>query len=142
MSSAVDIARFFDVSDVVIGLTIVAAGTSLPELAASIGSVLKKEDDLAVGNIIGSNIYNLLAVYSVSGVVAPGPVAESVLDCDFPVMLAYTGVLFILGYGITKADILIIGKVLAYCLPLCRLSMGCLSKCGFRLILPAENENT
>jgi cation:H+ antiporter len=101
--SAVDIARFFDVSDMVIGLTIVAVGTSLPELAASIGSVLKKEDDLAVGNIIGSNIYNLLAVYSVPGVMAPGPVAESVLDRDFPVMLAYTSVLFILGYGISKA---------------------------------------
>ena len=101
--SAVNIAQFFGVSDVVIGLTIVAVGTSLPELAASIGSVLKGEDDLAVGNVVGSNIYNLLAVYSVPGVLAPGPVAESVLARDFPVMLAFTGALFILGYGISKA---------------------------------------
>jgi cation:H+ antiporter len=101
--SAVNIAQFFGVSDVVIGLTIVAVGTSLPELAASIGSVLKGEDDLAVGNVVGSNIYNLLAVYSVPGVLAPGPVAESVLTRDFPVMLAFTGALFILGYGISKA---------------------------------------
>lgn len=101
--SAVNIAQFFSVSDVVIGLTIVAVGTSLPELAASIGSVLKNEDDLAVGNVVGSNIYNLLAVYSMPGVLAPGPVAESVLARDFPVMLAFTGILFILGYGISKA---------------------------------------
>ncbi|WP_027160148.1 calcium/sodium antiporter [Methylobacter luteus] len=101
--SAVNIAQFFSVSDVVIGLTIVAVGTSLPELAASVGSVLKNEDDLAVGNVVGSNIYNLLAVYSMPGVLAPGPVAESVLARDFPVMLAFTGILFILGYGISKA---------------------------------------
>jgi cation:H+ antiporter len=103
VTSAVNIAQFFGVSDVVIGLTIVAVGTSLPELAASIGSVLKGEDDLAVGNVVGSNIYNLLAVYSVPGVLAPGPVGESVLTRDFPVMLAFTGALFILGYGISKA---------------------------------------
>lgn len=101
--AAVNIAESFGVSDLVIGLTIVALGTSLPELAASISSVLKKEDDLAVGNIIGSNMYNLLAVYSLPGLIAPGPVAESVISRDFPVLLGLTGVLFILGYGITKA---------------------------------------
>lgn len=58
-----NIAHAMGVSDLVIGLTIVALGTSLPELAASIGSVLKGEDDLAVGNVIGSNVYNLLAVF-------------------------------------------------------------------------------
>jgi cation:H+ antiporter len=101
--AAVNIAESFGVSDLVIGLTIVALGTSLPELAASISSVLKKEDDLAVGNIIGSNMYNLLAVYSLPGIIAPGPVAESVIYRDFPVMLGLTGVLFILGYGLTKS---------------------------------------
>lgn len=101
--AAVNIAESFGVSDLVIGLTIVALGTSLPELAASISSVLKKEDDLAVGNIIGSNMYNLLAVYSLPGLIAPGPVAESVVSRDFPVMLVLTAVLFILGYGWTKA---------------------------------------
>lgn len=101
--SAVNIAESFGVSDLVIGLTIVALGTSLPELAASISSVLKKEDDLAVGNIIGSNVYNLLAVYSLPGLIAPGPVAESVVTRDFPVMLALTGFLFILGYSRSRA---------------------------------------
>lgn len=101
--AAVNIAESFGVSDLVIGLTIVALGTSLPELAASISSVLKNEDDLAVGNVIGSNMYNLLAVYSLPGLIAPGPVAESVLYRDFPVMLALTGGLFVLGYGLTKA---------------------------------------
>lgn len=101
--AAVNIAESFGVSDLVIGLTVVALGTSLPELAASISSVLKKEDDLAVGNIIGSNMYNLLAVYSLPGLIAPGAVAESVISRDFPVMLGLTGVLFVLGYGLTKA---------------------------------------
>ena len=100
--AAVNIAAAFGVSDLVIGLTIVALGTSLPELAASITSVLKKEDDLAVGNIIGSNMYNLLAVYSQPALLAPGAVAASVIQRDFPVMLGLTGVLFVLGYGIGK----------------------------------------
>mgnify|MGYP000164337761 CR=1 FL=1 len=101
--AAVNIAESFGVSDLVIGLTIVALGTSLPELAASISSVLKNEDDLAVGNVIGSNMYNLLAVYSLPGLIAPGGVDESVISRDFPVMLALTGVLFVLGYGLTKS---------------------------------------
>ncbi|WP_305909080.1 calcium/sodium antiporter [Methylomarinum sp. Ch1-1] len=100
--AAVNIAESFGVSDLVIGLTIVALGTSLPELAASIASVLKKEDDLAIGNVIGSNIYNLLAVYSLPGLIAPGPVAESVLTRDFPVMLGFTFALFLLGYGFNR----------------------------------------
>lgn len=117
--AAVNIAESFGVSDLVIGLTIVALGTSLPELAASISSVLKKEDDLAVGNIIGSNMYNLLAVYSLPGLIAPGPVAESVIYRDFPVMLGFTGVLFILGYGLAKSGKINrwegSGLLLAYC---------------------------
>ncbi len=101
--ASVNIAQLFGVSDLVIGLTVVALGTSLPELAASISSVLKKEDDLAVGNIIGSNMYNLLAVYSLPGIIAPGALAETVISRDFPVMLGLTGALFILGYGYKKA---------------------------------------
>lgn len=101
--AAVNIAVSYGVSDLLIGLTIVAFGTSLPELAASISSVLKKEDDLAVGNVIGSNLYNLLAVYSLPGLLAPGAVAESVIYRDFPVMLVFTGILFILGFGLKKA---------------------------------------
>ena len=100
--AAVNIAEYYGISDLVIGLTVVALGTSLPELAASITSVLKKESDLAIGNIIGSNMYNLLAVFSLPGIIAPGSVESSVVDRDFPVMLALTGVLFIIGYGFGK----------------------------------------
>jgi cation:H+ antiporter len=100
--AGVGIAVYFGVTDLVIGLTIVALGTSLPELAASITSVLKKEDDLAIGNIIGSNMYNLLAVYALPGIIAPGAVMNSVVTRDFPVMLVFTGILFFLGYGVAK----------------------------------------
>jgi len=101
--AAVNIAHMMGVSDLVIGLTIVALGTSLPELAASIGSVLKGEDDLAVGNVIGSNVYNLLAVFSLPALIAPGPVDASVISRDFPVLLAFTAVLFVLGVGLSRA---------------------------------------
>ena len=117
--AAVNIAQYYGVSDLVIGLTIVALGTSLPELAASITSVLKKEEDLAIGNIIGSNVYNLLAVYSLPGLIAPGILSESVLNRDFPVMLLFTGVLFFLGYGFGKTGrinrIEGLALVLCYC---------------------------
>lgn len=95
----VNIAELFGISDLVIGLTIVAVGTSLPELAASVAGVLKKEDDLAIGNIIGSNMYNLLAVYSLPGIIAPGVLNINVVERDFPVMLGFTALLFLLGYG-------------------------------------------
>ncbi len=101
--AAVNIAHTLGVSDLVIGLTIVALGTSLPELAASIGSVLKGEDDLAIGNVIGSNVYNLLAVYSLPALIAPGAVDAVVISRDFPVLLAFTAALFVLGIGISKA---------------------------------------
>lgn len=101
--AAVNIAQTMGVSDLVIGLTIVALGTSLPELAASISSVLKGEDDLAVGNVIGSNVYNLLAVYSLPALLAPGPVDAIVISRDFPVLLAFTAALFVLGVGYSKA---------------------------------------
>lgn len=87
---AVGIAEVLGVSDLIIGLTIVALGTSLPELAASIASALKNEPDLAIGNILGSNLYNLMAVLSIPGLVAPGAVSAEVLSRDMPVMLALT----------------------------------------------------
>jgi len=101
--ASVNIAHAMGVSDLVIGLTIVALGTSLPELAASIGSVLKGEHDLAIGNVIGSNVYNLLAVYSLPALIAPGPVDAMVIIRDFPVLLGFTAALFVLGVGISKA---------------------------------------
>ena len=94
---AVDVAVALGVSDLVIGLTIVAVGTSLPELAASIMSALKNEPDLAIGNVVGSNIWNLLAVLGVPGLLAPGLVPPEVLGRDILVMLALTLALFIMG---------------------------------------------
>ncbi|ORU91994.1 MAG: calcium/sodium antiporter [Cycloclasticus sp. symbiont of Bathymodiolus heckerae] len=97
--SAVNIAVIFGVSDLVIGLTIVAIGTSLPELAASITSVLKKEPDLAVGNIIGSNAFNLLAVFCLPGLIHPGTVDAALISRDFPIMLGLTLLLFLFAYS-------------------------------------------
>ncbi|MCU7890243.1 MAG: calcium/sodium antiporter [Candidatus Thiodiazotropha sp. (ex Ustalcina ferruginea)] len=99
---ATNVAVALGVSDVIIGLTIVAIGTSLPELAASITSAMKGEDDLAIGNVIGSNLYNMLAVLSIPGLVAPGPYAPEVLTRDLPVMLGLTLFLFSMGYGFGK----------------------------------------
>ncbi len=94
--SATEIALGFGVSELTIGLTIVAIGTSLPELAASITSALKKHHDMAIGNIIGSNIFNLLAVMAVPGIVAPMSMDPTVFDRDFPIMAGLTIVLAIM----------------------------------------------
>ena len=96
---AVAIAQSMGISDLVIGLTIVALGTSLPELAASLMSALKNEHDIAIGNIIGSNIFNLLAVLGLPGLLNPGPVDASVLTRDYPVMIFLTLALFVMAYG-------------------------------------------
>jgi cation:H+ antiporter len=96
---AVDLASMFGISDLVIGLTIVAVGTSLPELASSIIAARKGEHDLALGNILGSNLFNTLAVVGIAGLIAPMSVAPEVLTRDFPVMAALTLVLFAMCYG-------------------------------------------
>lgn len=97
---AVDIAHTFGVSDLVIGLTIVAIGTSLPELAASIVAVKKGEHDLAIGNVIGSNMFNILLVIGVSATIMPMNNIPSVaFNRDFVVMLGLTIMLFIMAYG-------------------------------------------
>ncbi|MBD3641672.1 MAG: calcium/sodium antiporter [Marinobacter sp.] len=96
---AVDLATAFGVSDLIIGLTIVAVGTSLPELASSIIAARKGEHDLALGNILGSNLFNTLAVVGIAGLIAPIGVADEVLVRDLPVMAGLTLALFVLGYG-------------------------------------------
>jgi cation:H+ antiporter len=96
---AVSIAQQMGVSDLVIGLTIVALGTSLPELAATMMSAIKREHDIAIGNVIGSNIFNLLAVLGLPGLLNPGPVDTAVLTRDYPVMIGLTVALFIMAYG-------------------------------------------
>lgn len=96
---AVEIALIFGVSDLIIGLTIVALGTSLPELAATLTSALKNEHDLAIGNIIGSNIFNLLAVIGIPAIITPIQLSESVIQRDFLSMIAISFALFIMAYG-------------------------------------------
>ena len=96
---AVNIATALGVSDLIIGLTIVAIGTSLPELAAAIVSALKKEHDIAIGNIIGSNMFNLLAVLSMPGLIHPLPLETVVLTRDYAIMFGLTMALFVMAYG-------------------------------------------
>lgn len=99
---AVEIARTFGLSDHIIGLTIIAFGTSLPELAASFAAVKKNEHDLALGNVIGSNLFNTLAVVGIAGVIHPLPIEEDIMHRDMLVMSALTLSLFVLGYGLKK----------------------------------------
>ena len=96
---AIEVATALGVSDLLIGLTIVAIGTSLPDLATSVMSALKSEPDIAVGNVIGSNIFNLLAVLSVPGLVAAPAISDAVLTRDMPVMLGLTLMLFLMDRG-------------------------------------------
>lgn len=87
---AVEIARSYGISELVIGLTIIAIGTSLPELAASVTSALKGHHDIAIGNVVGSNIFNLLAVMPIPGLVATTEIAPEVLWRDYGSMLGLT----------------------------------------------------
>ena len=96
---AVEIAHAFGVSDLVIGLTIIAVGTSLPELASSIIATRKGENDLALGNILGSNLFNTLAVVGIAGSIAPMTVGPEVLSRDMLVMGCLTLSLFLICYG-------------------------------------------
>ena len=97
---AVEIAHALGVSDLVIGLTIVALGTSLPELAASVIAARKGEHDIALGNVIGSNMFNLLAVIGIAGVIAPlHDITPDAVSRDWLTMLAFTVALFVMAYG-------------------------------------------
>ncbi|MBF0219684.1 MAG: calcium/sodium antiporter [Gammaproteobacteria bacterium] len=96
---AVEIAHGFGISDLIIGLTIVAIGTSLPELASSVIAARKGEHDIALGNIIGSNLFNTLAVVGIAGTIHPMTVGPEVFNRDIMVMAALTLSLFVIGYG-------------------------------------------
>jgi len=96
---AVEIARQLNVGDLIIGLTVVAIGTSLPELAASIIALRKKEHDIALGNVLGSNLFNTLAVVGIAGAIQPMTVPPEVLSRDMLIMTVLTLFLFIFGYG-------------------------------------------
>lgn len=96
---AVEIAQHFGVSDLIIGLTIVAIGTSLPELASSVIAAKKGEHDIALGNVIGSNLFNTLAVVGIAGSIHPLEIDSLVLKRDMSIMGLLTVLLFVICYG-------------------------------------------
>lgn len=96
---AVEIAQDLGISDLVIGLTVVAIGTSLPELASCVAAARKGEDDIALGNVLGSGLFNTLAVVGLAGTIAPMDVESGALTRDLPVMAGLTVLLFLMGRG-------------------------------------------
>ena len=101
--SAVELAQIFGVSDLVIGLTVVAIGTSLPELAASVAAARKGEHDIAIGNVVGSNLFNLLGVMALPGVIAPGPIDMAIVSRDYPLMIMLTAGFYLVAFGPRRA---------------------------------------
>jgi cation:H+ antiporter len=99
VSGAVDLAQWFGLSDLVIGLTVVAIGTSLPELASTLAAARRGEQALALGNVIGSNLFNTLVVVGLAGAVQPLTVPPAAIQRDLPVMLGLTLLLLIFGMG-------------------------------------------
>ncbi len=87
---AIDIAHFFGLSELVIGLTMAAVGTSLPEMASSISAIRRKEGDMLVGNIVGSNLFNLLMVMGCTGTIIPFAIPTTALTRDLPIMTAFS----------------------------------------------------
>lgn len=96
---AVGLAQSLGVSDVLIGLSVVAIGTSLPELAAALMSIAKNEPEIAIGNILGSNLFNLLAVLGVPAIIHPLPVNSVILHRDYPIVLGLSFILFLMCFG-------------------------------------------
>lgn len=96
---AVGIAQALGVSDIIVGLTVVAVGTSLPELASSVIAARKGEPDIALGNVLGSNLFNTLVVVGISGVIHPITIEKEIFYRDIGVMTALTLSLFVFGYG-------------------------------------------
>jgi cation:H+ antiporter len=104
---SVEVAESLGVSDLIIGLTIIAIGTSLPELASSVVAARKGEHDMVVGNILGSNVFNTLAVVGIAGAIHPLEVSHEVLTRDVATMLVLTLSLFVLGHARNKGNGLI-----------------------------------
>ncbi len=114
VEGASNLARDFGVSDLVIGLTVVAIGTSLPELAVSVIAAFRGDSSIAVGNVIGSNVFNLTAVIGAAGLVHPAPLDPSVLTLHYPVMIVFTIALLRIAYnpfGTTG-----LGRIMGCCL--------------------------
>lgn len=120
VTAAIEIATAMGVSELVIGLTIVAAGTSMPEVATSITAAIRGQRDIAVGNVVGSNIFNILAVLGLTAIVAPGglPVSDAAIRFDYPVMIAVAVAclpIFFVGYTIQRWEgAVFLGYYVAY----------------------------
>jgi cation:H+ antiporter len=120
VDSAVSIATALGVSELVIGLTIIAAGTSLPEVATSVMASFRKEEDIAVGNVVGSNIFNILIILGLTAMIAPGgvPVNPAAIHFDIPFMIAVAVAclpLFFTGYRIDRWEgFVFLGYYIAY----------------------------
>ena len=116
VEGSVEIARSFDVSEEVIGLTIVALGTSLPELAASVVAALRGHADVAIGNVVGSNLFNILGIAGVVAIVSPLPVVDQILSFDLWVMLAATIAILpmlVLGWRLSRLTAIVF--LMLYC---------------------------
>ncbi|HSG57244.1 MAG TPA: sodium:calcium antiporter, partial [Paracoccaceae bacterium] len=96
VDGSVSIARGYGISEAFIGLTIVAIGTSLPELATSLIAALRRQSEIAIGNIVGSNIFNILGILGLTAVITPVPVAPRFLAFDLPILIAVSLVLTLL----------------------------------------------
>lgn len=117
VTAAVSIARAFGVPELIIGLSIVAAGTGLPELATSVLAAVRKEGDISVGNLVGSNIYNVLAIVGISATIQPMSVNTQLLRVDIPVMLAFSLALvpiIFMGKNVTRLEAILL--LACYCI--------------------------
>lgn len=119
INGAVDIARYFGISELIIGLTMAAIGTSLPELASSISALRRNEPGMLIGNVIGSNMFNLFMVLGLTGLIKPFQLSQGLLQRDLPVMLGFTLILIPILHRNdgTKRwhGLLFLGGYLAYC---------------------------
>ena len=118
VSSATGIARDLGVPEAIIGLTVVAVGTSLPELATSIVAALRRQSGIAVGNVIGSNIFNIAGILGVTALIVPLPVAQGFVADDIPVMIAVSlalAAILLLRHGISRlTGLVLLGSYAAY----------------------------
>lgn len=101
--AGLDLARKFGISEAIIGLTLIAFGTSLPELAVAISSAIKKQHDMIIGNIIGSNLFNTLAVLAMPALIYPNMIDPHFLKRDYPIVFGLTVLLFLVAYKLSKS---------------------------------------
>lgn len=115
---ATELASGLGVSDTVIGLTVVAIGTSLPELATSVMAAIKKQSDVALGNVIGSNIFNILSILGITALIKPIPIPAEILQFDLWIMIAASAALLLFAYSGRKISRieggLLLGAYVAY----------------------------